>query len=172
MQQESITRNTMRLPLLAVGWDSPPLTLPQTRGSPCHTDTSPLQCPTMLVCLPLLAAAEGISSDKALFGLTQFGDNLPPPPLISKPDEEFLAMGLEFVETREDIKVTELNELFEKVREACPVPALNVLSWQWRLRLARRHLVVWQRVEVQQQPAGHLHTCFDIGTDKRSATAH
>lgn len=64
----------------------------------------------------MLAAAEGISSDKALFGLTQFGDNLPPPPLISKPDEEFLAMGLEFVETREDIKVTELNELFEKVR--------------------------------------------------------
>jgi hypothetical protein len=63
----------------------------------------------------LLPVAEGISSDKALFGITQFGDSLPPPPMISKPDEEFLAMGLEFVESREDIKVTELNELFEKV---------------------------------------------------------
>lgn len=59
--------------------------------------------------------AEGICADKALFGIQQFGSGLPPPPTISKSDEEFLAMGLEFVVTREDIKVTELNELFEKV---------------------------------------------------------
>jgi hypothetical protein len=55
-----------------------------------------------------------------LFGIRHFGDSLPPPPTISKPDEEFLAMGLEFVESREDIKVTELNELFEKVGPAAP----------------------------------------------------
>jgi hypothetical protein len=40
---------------------------------------------------------------------------LPPPPAISKTDPEFLALGLEFVYTRDGIKVTELNELFEKV---------------------------------------------------------
>lgn len=43
---------------------------------------------------------------------------VPPPPIISKPDAEFLALGLEFVETRDGIKITELNELFEKVRQA------------------------------------------------------
>lgn len=50
-----------------------------------------------------------------MFGVQHFGDTHPPPPAISKPDEDFLAMGLEFVVAREDLKVTELNELFEKV---------------------------------------------------------
>lgn len=63
----------------------------------------------------LCPAAEGICTDKSLFGIQHWGDALPPAPTISKPDEEFLALGLEFVESREDIKVTELNELFEKV---------------------------------------------------------
>eukprot|EP00879_Flechtneria_rotunda_P031573 GHRR01034505.1.p1 GENE.GHRR01034505.1~~GHRR01034505.1.p1 ORF type:complete len:166 (+),score=38.29 GHRR01034505.1:128-625(+) len=37
------------------------------------------------------------------------------PPQISRSDADFLAMGLEFVETQEGLKITELNELFEKV---------------------------------------------------------
>jgi hypothetical protein len=64
-----------------------------------------------------------------LFGIRHFGDSLPPPPTISKPDEEFLAMGLEFVESREDIKVTELNELFEKVGP-CEPPGQQVSNTQ------------------------------------------
>eukprot|EP00877_Chromochloris_zofingiensis_P006775 jgi/Chrzof1/2350/Cz11g11270.t1 len=44
----------------------------------------------------------------------QFG-SLPPAPRISKTDEDFQKLGVEFVEVKEGIKVTELNELFEKV---------------------------------------------------------
>ena len=43
-------------------------------------------------------------------------DAVPPPPPITKTDEDFLDLGVEFVHTRDGIKVTELNELFEKVR--------------------------------------------------------
>ena len=80
---------------------------------PCHVPLSIPLCVLLNVCG--CPAAEGICADKALFGLQQFGDTLPPPPTISKSDEEFLAMGLEFVQSRDDIKITELNELFEKV---------------------------------------------------------
>jgi hypothetical protein len=40
----------------------------------------------------------------------------PPPPPISKSDHEFLQMGLEFMSSRDGIRVSELNELFDKVR--------------------------------------------------------
>jgi hypothetical protein len=59
-----------------------------------------------------------VCTDKALLNDRLTGSNTltaPPPPIISKPDAEFLSLGLEFVETREGIKITELNELFEKV---------------------------------------------------------
>lgn len=38
------------------------------------------------------------------------------PPKISKADSEFASLGLEFVETSEGIAVSELNDLFSKVR--------------------------------------------------------
>jgi hypothetical protein len=59
-----------------------------------------------------------VCTDKALLNDRLIGSStltVPPPPIISKPDAEFLSLGLEFVETREGIKITELNELFEKV---------------------------------------------------------
>jgi hypothetical protein len=67
-------------------------------------------------CCRSTTAAEGVCSDKALWGSSAFGGAAPPAPTISKTDAEFLALGLEFVESGEGIKVTELNELFEKVR--------------------------------------------------------
>lgn len=85
------------------------------------------------------AQTEGICSDKALFGVQHFGDSLPPPPTISKPDEEFLAMGLEFVESREGIKVTELNELFEKVGFPRRDPE------RLKVALANTHRMIWIR---------------------------
>ena len=37
------------------------------------------------------------------------------PPPLTKPDSTFHDMGLEFVDTKEGVVLTELNELFEKV---------------------------------------------------------
>lgn len=56
---------------------------------------------------------EGMSQAKSTWA-DQFG-SLPPAPRISKTDEDFQKLGVEFVEVKEGIKVTELNELFEKV---------------------------------------------------------
>jgi hypothetical protein len=61
-----------------------------------------------------------MSSGKATWGDRQ--DGLPPPPAISKSNEHFEAMGLEFVESLDGIKITDLNELFEKVGAAGPGP--------------------------------------------------
>ena len=61
-----------------------------------------------------LAPGEGMSPDKTQWG-EQFLGNLQPPPL-SKTDDQFRALGLEFVETREGIVLPELNDLFERVR--------------------------------------------------------
>lgn len=48
------------------------------------------------------------------------------PPPISKPDTEFEAkLGVQFVEGREGIVVTELNELFEKVGRGVCVGGLR-----------------------------------------------
>jgi hypothetical protein len=38
------------------------------------------------------------------------------PPRISKQDEDFLKIGVEFVESSEGVVIPELNDLFEKVR--------------------------------------------------------
>lgn len=54
-----------------------------------------------------------MSPDKTQFGDRLEGHMIPPP--ISKTDQEFEDMGLEFVTTREGIVLTELNDLFEKV---------------------------------------------------------
>lgn len=63
----------------------------------------------------LTATGEGMSPDKTQWG-EQFQGNLTPPKL-SKTDEHFSSLGLEFVETREGIVLTELNDLFERVSE-------------------------------------------------------
>jgi len=54
-----------------------------------------------------------MSPDKTQWG-EQFDGNMRPPP-ISKNDEQFAAMGLEFVYGKEGIALPELNDLFEKV---------------------------------------------------------
>jgi hypothetical protein len=50
---------------------------------------------------------------------TQFGDRFEGhmlPPRISKTDEDFAAQNLEFVYSQEGLSISELNEVFEKVR--------------------------------------------------------
>jgi hypothetical protein len=76
-----------------------------------------------------LQTGDGVCTDKALLTDRLTGSStltVPPPPIISKPDAEFLALGLEFVETREGIKITELNELFEKVSSSSSSSASRV----------------------------------------------
>jgi len=63
---------------------------------------------------PSTAAGEGMSPGKLDWSTGAFPAGLPVPPL-SKADADFAALGVEFLDTREGIKVTELNELFEKV---------------------------------------------------------
>lgn len=94
------------------------------------------------------AASEGICADKALWGLATYGpDGAPPPPAISKRDEEFLAMGLEFVASGEGIKVTELNELFEKVGFPRRDPE------RLKVALANTHRLIWIRSLKQSRVA-------------------
>ncbi|GAX83051.1 hypothetical protein CEUSTIGMA_g10477.t1 [Chlamydomonas eustigma] len=59
-----------------------------------------------------LNASEGMSPEKVKWAERA---SLPSPPALSKPDEAFHRMGLEFVEMKDGIVLTELNELFEKV---------------------------------------------------------
>ncbi len=68
-----------------------------------------------------------MSPDKTQFADKLADGNLRPPP-ISKPDAQFVEdMGLEFVYTREGIVLTELNDLFEKVRR-------GAVGTRWRSR--------------------------------------
>ena len=55
-----------------------------------------------------------MSSDKQHWGGKFEGVAIAPPPL-TKPDESFHSMGLEFVDTKDGVVLTELNDLFEKV---------------------------------------------------------
>lgn len=65
-------------------------------------------------CLPAcIRAGEGMSPDKTQWG-DQFLGHLSPP-MLSKTDEHFRQQGIEFVESRDGIIVSELNSLFEKV---------------------------------------------------------
>lgn len=81
----------------------------------------PVIAPLLLLLLPLLPELEtgdGVCTDKSEFTRRFITTAVPEPPEISKSDAEFLAMGLEFIDVREGIKITELNELFEKVTQA------------------------------------------------------
>lgn len=67
-----------------------------------------------------LQAGDGVCTDKAEFTNRLITSAVPEPPQISKSDAEFMALGVEFVEVREGVKLTELNELFEKVtKDVC-----------------------------------------------------
>jgi len=56
---------------------------------------------------------EGMNADKHQISARMEGLVIPSPRL-TKPDSAFHAMGLEFVNTKEGIVLTELNDLFEK----------------------------------------------------------
>jgi hypothetical protein len=58
-----------------------------------------------------------MSPGKLEWAAGRFPDGLPLPP-VTKSDTDFEALGVEFLDTRDGIKVTELNELFEKVGAA------------------------------------------------------
>lgn len=58
-----------------------------------------------------LMATEGVSTDKACF----MSDQQPPPPTITKSDEDFAEEGLEFVWGLNGIVLDELNDLFQRV---------------------------------------------------------
>ncbi|GFR46557.1 hypothetical protein Agub_g8149 [Astrephomene gubernaculifera] len=63
-------------------------------------------------------AGDGLSHDKTLYGsrIEEAAGGVLRPPPISRPDADFESqLGVQFVEGREGIVVTELNELFEKV---------------------------------------------------------
>jgi GNAT superfamily N-acetyltransferase len=64
-------------------------------------------------CRHAAAAEEGISLETALWSTKLQG--MLQPPKISKQDEEFFKIGVEFVEASDGIVVSELNDLFEKV---------------------------------------------------------
>ena len=58
-----------------------------------------------------------MSPGKLDWASSRFPGGLPLPP-ISKSDAAFLELGVEFLEAREGVKVTELNDLFDKARPA------------------------------------------------------
>lgn len=92
------------------------------------------------------AAAEGICTEKANFS-AQLGATLPPPPAISKPDEAFASLGLEFVESGEGINIPELNDLFEKVGFPRRDPE------RLRVALDNTHRLIWIRSTKQSRVA-------------------
>uniref|UniRef100_A0A383W9I4 N-acetyltransferase domain-containing protein n=1 Tax=Tetradesmus obliquus TaxID=3088 RepID=A0A383W9I4_TETOB len=97
-----------------------------------------------------LHTGDGVCTDKALLNDRLTGGStlaVPPPPIISKPDAEFLALGLEFVETRDGIKITELNELFEKVGFPRRDPD------RLRVALDNTHRLIWIRSLKQSRVA-------------------
>lgn len=84
-----------------------------------------------------LRAADGMSSGKVTWAERFPKGGLPPPP-ITRSDDEFLQLGVEFRTSRDGIKVTELNELFDKVR---------------RRGSARQHAAAAGRHTGRSQPA-------------------
>lgn len=99
------------------------------------------------------SSGDGMSPDKTHWGerveeaAAAFGGILQPPP-ISRPNDYFVdKLGVEFVETREGILLTELNDLFEKVGFPRRDPD--------KLRIALEHTyhLVWVRAARQSRLA-------------------
>ncbi|KAG1666430.1 hypothetical protein FOA52_015100 [Chlamydomonas sp. UWO 241] len=84
----------------------------------------------------VVRASEGMSPDKSQWG-SQFASLSPP--LLSKTDEHFRQQGVEFVDTRSGIVVSELNALFEKVGFPRRDPA------KLKIALENTHALVWAR---------------------------
>jgi len=85
----------------------------------------------------VVRASEGMSPDKTQWG-EKFVGNLMPPKL-TKTDEHFHQQGIEFVEARQGIVVSELNSLFEKVGFPRRDPA------KLKVALENTHALVWAR---------------------------
>ena len=81
---------------------------------------------------------DGMSTQKPEL-LAQYESEVPPPPPISKSDEEFLEEGLEFVWGTGDLGIDELNNLFEKVGFPRRDPGRLALA------LANTHTSLWAR---------------------------
>eukprot|EP00878_Enallax_costatus_P011205 GHUV01011701.1.p2 GENE.GHUV01011701.1~~GHUV01011701.1.p2 ORF type:complete len:179 (+),score=10.64 GHUV01011701.1:343-879(+) len=94
-----------------------------------------------------LQAGDGVCTDKADFTSRLITSEVPEPPQISKPDATFMAMGLEFVEEHDGIKITELNELFEKVGFPRRDPD------RLRVALDNTHRLIWVRSLKQSRVA-------------------
>lgn len=93
----------------------------------------------------VVRASEGMSPDKTQWG-EQFQGNLMPPSL-SKTDEHFRTLGLEFVEMREGIVIPELNDLFERVG----FPRRD--SEKLKVALENTYAIVWVRSTKQSRLA-------------------
>jgi aralkylamine N-acetyltransferase len=92
------------------------------------------------------SASDGLSPATAAF-FAAHEQSSPPPPEITKSDADFAAMGVEFVEGREGVRVEELNDLFERVGFPRRDPD--------RLALALEHTaaLVWVRAARQSRLA-------------------
>lgn len=75
-----------------------------------------------------MLASDGISSAKAALGQALQGN---PSPRISKSDEDFEKMGVEFVWGYSDLNLDDLNDLFSRVRPSMichPLLAFTLLA--------------------------------------------
>jgi len=93
-----------------------------------------------------VAAQDGLSPATAAF-FAAHDDSDPPPPAVTKSDADFAAMGVEFVEGREGVRVAELNDLFERVGFPRRDPA------RLQLALEHTHALVWVRATRQSRVA-------------------
>lgn len=92
------------------------------------------------------AAADGISGGKVTW-VERLPGGAAPPPTISKSDDDFKALGVEFVYGAEGIDLSQLNELFEKVSFPRREPALLQVA------LDNTHSTIWVRSCKQSRVA-------------------
>ncbi|GIL50708.1 hypothetical protein Vafri_6823 [Volvox africanus] len=93
---------------------------------------------------------DGISPDKTTYGsrLEEATGGVLRPPPISRPDVDFEAkLGVQFVEGREGILITDLNELFEKVGFPRRDPD------RLRVALENTYHIIWVRATKQSRLA-------------------
>ncbi|GIL80938.1 hypothetical protein Vretifemale_10081 [Volvox reticuliferus] len=96
---------------------------------------------------------DGISPDKTTYGsrLEEATGGVLRPPTISRPDTEFeTKLGVQFVEGREGILITELNELFEKVGFPRRDPD------RLRVALENTYHIIWVRAAKQSRLARQI----------------
>mmetsp|Transcript_24413 Transcript_24413/g.53326 ORF Transcript_24413/g.53326 Transcript_24413/m.53326 type:complete len:257 (+) Transcript_24413:48-818(+) len=104
----------------------------------------PLQKPKLSY-VGVVHSGDGLSPDKTQWA-EQIEGNLVPP-RISKADDTFAKSGLEFVEGREGLVLTELNDLFEKVGFPRRDPE------KLKIALENTHALIWVRSTKQSRLA-------------------